>query len=690
MSINKLNGKWKFIKDVSEKLSIFDILAYSENLDKLDDISVPSNWQLEGIENYSGIIWFIKKFDVIEDISNIDFNIIKFNGVDYFADVWLNGTQLGNHEGYFQQFAFEVSKYLKLKDNLLIVKVNSPKEKPGDIWPLKKQLIKGIFNHHDCRPGGWSMERGQDQNTGGIWNDVELILGNKIYVENVKITSNVNENFTKSEIIFEFIVQSNSNFTEIVKVEIAKPDDEIIYFDFNLEVIPGDSKQTYKIVIENPILWWNWEFGEANMYKAKISSVLFEDIYKNFSIKNVKIDEKSNFFINGQKLFLRGTNIIPTQFLSDLSPEKIEKMVSLIREANINIVRVHAHVNRTELYDEFDKQGILVWQDFSLQWTYDESAKFEQNAVNQIKEMVNLLYNHPSISFWCCHNEPGKQIETLDPKLFEAVKSEDNSRIIRLASNYEEHPYDGWYWGKKEHYAATPMGPLVTEFGAQALPSKESLKKFIEKRDLFPPNFDLWTFHNFQPNQTFNIAKVKTGNSLGEFVDNSQNYQAELLTEAVHFYRRKKNNGITGIFQFMFIDCWSSITWSIVDFYFEKKKGFESIKNAFLPILLSINLRQDRYFVEGKLNLDIWVINDTNSVLNEISVLFYLDNEIISEKNNITVNKNDTTFIYFEELDIQIPKSKLAGKYQLKCVLVNETVVLSENEFKIELVNENE
>jgi hypothetical protein len=67
-----------------------------------------------------------------------------------------------------------------------------------------------------------------------------------------------------------------------------------------------------------------------------------------------------------------------------------------------------------------------------------------------------------------------------------------------------------------------------------------------------------------------------------------------------------------------------------------------------------------------------------------------LDNEIISEKINITVNKNESTFIYFEELDIQIPKSKLVGKYQLKCVLINHTVVLSENKFKIKLVNENE
>src|SRR5690606_16483913 len=225
-------------------------------------------------------------------------------------------------------------------------------------------------------------------------------------------------------------------------------------------------------------LWWSYDVGEPALYSIQISSEVFEEQKLLYGIREVKLDENGQFFINNKSLFLRGTNIIPAQFLSDLSAEKIKRITQLIKNANINIVRVHAHVNRKELYEEFDKNGILVWQDFPLQWTYDESKNFYEDAQRQIKEMVNHLYNYSSVAFWCCHNEPGHQIDTLDKQLHKAVESEDQTRIIRTASNYEEHAYDGWYWGNKEHYAAAPMGPLVTEFGAQGIPTLNTLKKF--------------------------------------------------------------------------------------------------------------------------------------------------------------------------------------------------------------------
>ncbi len=72
------------------------------------------------------------------------------------------------------------------------------------------------------------------------------------------------------------------------------------------------------------------------------------------------------------------------------------------------------------------------------------------------------------------------------------------------------------------------MGPIVTEFGAQGLPYVKSLKKFIPEENLFPPNLEKWKYHNFQPDTTFNIAKIPLGRNVIEFVENSQNYQSEL------------------------------------------------------------------------------------------------------------------------------------------------------------------
>lgn len=103
-----------------------------------------------------------------------------------------------------------------------------------------------------------------------------------------------------------------------------------------------------------------------------------------FGIREIKIDTQWNWYLNGQRFFPRGTNIIPTQWLSEYDKKMIAKDIKMLKEANVNAVRVHAHINRQEFYDACDKAGILVWQDFPLIWSYEESDEFVQNAVSQI------------------------------------------------------------------------------------------------------------------------------------------------------------------------------------------------------------------------------------------------------------------------------------------------------------------
>lgn len=682
-----LNGVWNYISDPDGNYSYSDIQELIRQNPR-NKISIPSNWEVEGFHNFNGSIWFATKFDVQNDLADSDVSILLFKGVDYFADVWLNGKSIGKHEGYFQKFAFNVSKSLKNGSNFLVVKVTSPRETPGEVWPLKKKLIKGIFNHHDCRPGGWSLEYGQDQNTGGIWNDVELLLGEKIFLENIKIKSMVSANREKAKITVTAAYLNNLShrISSTIKIKVTFSGKSILQKDFSVKIEPELGSFTHSFEIENPKLWFSWDTGKPELYQLEISSELFETQVETFGIKEVRLDKEQNFYLNSKKLFLRGTNIIPTQFLSQLSQKKIEKLVSDIKAANINIVRVHAHVNRKELYDEFDKQGILLWQDFPLQWTYDNSKVFAKNAVAQIKEMVKQFYNHSSITFWCCHNEPGEQIETLDKLLYASVLSEDNSRIIRIASNYEEHPYDGWYWGKKEHYAATPMGPLVTEFGAQALPEISSLKKFLSPEAISKYDWKEWEYHNFQFDQTFNIAKIKRGKNIGEFIKNSQAYQADLLKTATEFYRRKKNNGITGIFQFMFVDCWPSITWSVVDFYGKKKSGYKALQQAFKPLLLSIRLRQDVFLPGAKFNSDIWVINDSHKSFKNCSLSFIWKEKVLLEVKNFTIEENDNRFFFWESLIFNLPKGMKFGKNKIQVLLKSKETVLDKSELEFKIV----
>ncbi len=679
-----LNGIWLFITDPEIKLDYEQIKEVYNNRD-LPSMKIPSNWQVGGLDNYAGSVWFIKTFY----LNDVKFNnsILEFLGVDYFADVWLNDNYLGNHEGYFQKFFFDVSNYLIEGENQLFVRVTSPKEDVEYTWPNRKKLIKGIFNHHDCRPGGWSKEYGQDKNTGGIWNDVNLILSNSIYISNIKVFPKIFSDENYALVNFEIDYLNSKKMNKTLKVLIKLSDQTLISREIELK--PSNNQKLYLTFrIDCPKLWFPYDIGESNLYTLEIQADNESIFETSFGIREVNLIDNI-FYINGEKYFLRGTNIIPEQNLSTLTEERIDFLVNSLKEANVNIVRVHAHVNRHELYEAFNKAGILVWQDFALQWTYDQSTEFISNSVRQIKDMVNQFHHHPSIVFWCCHNEPGEQIKTLDEFLFNAVVTEDNTRIVRKASNYEEHCYEGWYWGKKENYVATPMGPLVTEFGAQALPEKSSLEKFISNDLLEKPESEKWNYHNFQFEQTFHIAKIDRGNSIDEFIENSQSYQVDLLKEAIHQYRRKKYNGINGIFQFMFIDCWESITWSVIDYFGKKKKGFFTLRDAFNPILLSVNLRQNIYSnLSKKLNIEFWIINDYHKEFKNFKVLFSFDEKEIGL---IEIDKilSDTIQKYdFEKIEIHLPEKIEPGLHRLKVELRDEKMdLISFDEFDLEFRN---
>jgi len=678
-----LNGSWYYIPDPESLFTIGEVVAELDAGGCAETI-VPSNWELHGLKNFNGSVWYSRLIELSElDVDQSAF--LKFDGVDYICDVFVNGVHAGSNEGYFAPFIVPLDPViLKTGVNSLVVRVNSPFEEPGAVWPLRKKTVKGVLNHHDCRPGSWDIEHGQDANTGGIWNSVTLIETDSVIAENVKISYDFLPGGEVSLAVKSRLLRARGEVRSgVLKAVLTSPSGEKIEFSREVLIVTGKSEEVLIERLNSVELWYPWDLGGQKLYNLTLMLDEKELWNDSFGFRKVKLDTDERFFINDHELFLRGTNIIPEQLLSSLSRERIDMMVSMVKNASINIVRVHAHVTRKEFYDACDSAGILVWQDFPLQWTHDDSPGFAANAVTQIKTMVNHLYNHPSIVFWSCQNEPGEQVETLDVLLEKAVLEEDSSRVVRRASNYEEHAYDGWYWGTYQHYAGAPMGPLVTEFGAQGLPHAGSLRRFLNSTT--PPyDWNEWRYHDFQPDQTFNIAGVQTGDSLEEFVENSQNYQAELLEFAINQYRRRKGRGITGVFQFMFIDCWPSITWSVIDYYGLPKKGYRAVKKAFDPLLLSVFLRQDKYYRGSMLNFEMWVLNDRYDSYENCRIEVLLNGDRVVDIPGFTAGPNSNTHFgqdFFNK--IPVPPDTPYGEATFRILLSSDGKLLREEESKV-------
>ena len=139
-----------------------------------------------------------------------------------------------------------------------------------------------------------------------------------------------------------------------------------------VSLVTGPNHNLFIEVVKEPKLWWSWDRGEQNLYFVEVTLERDGQVFDRFEdrcgIREIYIDEKGEWYLNGERIFPRGTNFIPAQWLSEYSEENIDRDISLLKEANVNAIRVHAHVNREALYYAWEEAGILVCRDFLLQW----------------------------------------------------------------------------------------------------------------------------------------------------------------------------------------------------------------------------------------------------------------------------------------------------------------------------------
>lgn len=713
-----LAGTWEFQADPQPTTDKLVLQPSGPNIPPIpqgqwQEIAVPSNWYLQG-QDLSGVVWYRHQFRA-NDRWRQKLTRLVFSGVDYTADVWLNGQYLGFHEGYFQPFSFDVSKALMFTgQNELLVRVNSPLEPQGQDWSLRKRLIKGIFSHHDTRPGGAWTDRGQEKNTGGIWAPVFLQVSDQVAIETIQITPELDTDYQQATAKVDLVVNSPGMGKTTLDAHV-----QLVPENFSgVSIGPIRVKRTLhqganhlklQIPVDDPKLWWSWEHGDPNLYRLTVQLAdgnrLLDKASDVFGFRTIQFDPTEKIWrLNGRRLFLRGTNYIATQWLSEMTPDKYQTDIDLMKEANINTVRVHAHIIGKDFYKLCDRNGVFIWQDFPLQWGYEDTPQFLQEATRQAKDMIGYLYNHPSILAWSLHNEPPwdadwmkykyktydpEQNRELDAKLLANLQGEDPTRLLHPVSTVGEHPWFGWYSNTFYKYAEPTTEAIISEFGAQALPRLESLRRIFTEDELWPDTeaeWDKWLYHNFQRHETFNIAKVPMGNTTQEFIDNTQQYQSQLIQFAAEAYRRQRYQPVSSIFQFMFVEDWPSVNWGIVDYWRQPKPGHEALKWAYQPVLPSIAWPQLTWTLEETVELELWAINDLWKDYPEATYTYTLrqgQNRLKSGKSRIDLaadSSQPVDKIFFQPQNL--------GNYTVTATIKDRLgTVLGENQFTFDVID---
>ncbi|RKX55626.1 MAG: beta-galactosidase, partial [Thermotoga sp.] len=265
-----------------------------------------------------------------------------------------------------------------------------------------------------------------------------------------------------------------------------------------------------------------------------------------------------------------------------------------------------------------------------------------------------------------------------------------------IASDFAYHPYPGWYRSHYYEFHSLPGAPFVNEFGAQALPNVETMREMMKEDELWPPKWPVWSYRDFQYDMTFNVAKIDMGNSIEEFVENSQEYQSKLLKYAIENYRKNKYSKITGIFQFMFVDDWNAITWSVVDYFRRPKKGYYTLKTVYQPILIGMDVDREKVSLDMLRTMgiqSIWVVNDTlNRYENTYAkIAIWMEGKIIAEKEMKIgdIPPNDIKYITYSPMSDKTMKLDITekGVYTIEMQLMEDKdEIISKNSYTIEVV----
>lgn len=672
-----LNGTWHFEPVERQLLTDKGLMASRERIPPAGTMELPQNWQLAGLTDFNGRVRFFRRFAYAGE--HDDQRVyLGFEGIDYYAAVYLNGMEVGRHEGYFQTFSRDVTDLVG-PDNLLEVLVDCPAEDPQSLWPDDKRLVKGVFNHHDARPGGWSAERGQSQATGGIWGDIWLEIKPSTFVESVYVESTL-LNSEGAWIRARITVNAQGRGTGIVGLQWDGR-------EYSQTASLSAGVQTYSICfkLDNPRLWWPWELGDPYLYHARafVRHKVEHAMTVRVGVRQIVFDRDSGQCrVNGKRLFLRGTNMIPAQWLSAYTGDLIDKDIALLREANVNAVRVHGHVNRQAFYQACDQAGLLVWQDFALQWSYQESEALLSSATAQIGDMVRQLFNHPSIFAWCCHNEPSHNAKSLDLVLAQVVQGLDGTRYVHTQSDFSEHPYWGWYLDDYGAFREAPMGPLVTEFGAQAFPGLDVMNEILPEGTW---DFSRLAYHNFQWDETVNVAKIPVHGDIARVIERSQQYQAELLKFVIEQYRQKRYTKVGGLFQFMFVDGWPSVSWSVVDVNREPKRGYYALRQAYQPVLPIASLGRRRWSPGRTLTIPVRVVNDTHRAWPEARLLVALSGSTMEELLTASVDVPSDGLSSLIELRWPVPLETEKQQLRLHIEVWDQSAPIGENDYIIEI-----
>ena len=586
---------------------------------------------------------------------------LEFDGLDTYSEVFLNGTKIGDTDDMFIPYEFPVDGVLKAGVNTLEVRFRSPiKEIEG--LPLRKGAFTRERMNTRRMQCTYSWDWVDRFVTMGVFRPVRLSFRENNEIDNIYVfTKDIDSH--SAQIKLEVAFRNFAESSDKVHIEIKSPSGKVI-FEKDRAILK-DNLYEY-IDIRNPELWYPNGYGAQPLYTLTVSTPTSRKVQK-VGIRKIKVlqledeagsreaeicswlqsleytkdrdfNEKTASFaviVNGIRIMCKGGNWVPCEpFPSAEAPEKITQILERSVDMGVNMVRVWGGgiFERDEFYDECDRLGILVTQDFLMACgSYPEEEEWFIKALNREATAAALrLRNHACLTFWSGDNEnaefgsenltdfPGYRSATygIEP----IITKLDPERYFFPSSPYGGDRYSSvtrgtthntnFVWYQFQHVEGTDMSDyreFLTSFlsrfcaeqAAFGMSFPSSLEKYLDKEDIYGTDDTMLEYHtkgnpDFKNMTLYGYIAMMAEKIFGKYegcadiVKKQAMLHCEWVRLSFELYRSNKGFS-SGLIYWMLNDCWPAASgWAFIDYYTCPKPAYYVFKRCAAPVVSAL------------------------------------------------------------------------------------------------------
>jgi beta-galactosidase len=478
-----LNTGWRFhLGDVAgAEATAFNDGSWSQ-------VTVPHTWNATDAANggnnyFRGTGWYRRHYTVPASFAG-KILFLQFAGANQIADVWVNGTYLGQHRGGYSRFRFGATAALRVgQDNVIAVKVNNANN--ADIAPLTADysFAGGIYRNVSL----WALDplqvRMLDSAGPGVYLRQRSVTAASATVD---VTTRIWNNGSASRSVVVRTIVTDATGT--VVADQSAPARSVA------GAAGADVVQT--VTIANPHRW----DGTADPYRYN-ANVEIRDATTNqvtdvvtepLGLRSFALDANTGFTLNGHHLSLHGVNLHQDRAGVGWAESDADHTqdFDLIQDMGANAVRLAHYQHDQKDYSLADERGIVAWAEIPLVNNTTNSTAFSDNAAQQLTELIRQNYNHPSIVFWGIGNEQRVDdsatnalltrlagiVDTLDPDRLSTYASccvSDTAAVNTHTESNGYNKYFGWYDG-----VTANLGPFLDSLHAAAPGKKLALSEY--------------------------------------------------------------------------------------------------------------------------------------------------------------------------------------------------------------------